>query len=148
MDADARPASVERVTQVAMEDGEFLAAFESATLREGQFHHADHVRAAWLLLGIYPAAEALNRFAVALSRLAASFQKSSLYHETITWAYLFLIRERIARSGRESSFEEFARANPDLMRWRPSILESYYRKETLASALARRVFLLPDRLVP
>jgi len=131
-----------------MDDAEFLEAFESATLSEDQFHHADHVRAAWLLLGLYPPAEALNRFASALARLAASFRKTALYHETITWAYVLLIRERIARLGRGSSFEEFAKANPDLMTWRPSILTSYYREETLASPLARQVFLLPDRWTP
>jgi len=131
-----------------MDDAEFLERFESATLSESQFHHADHVRAAWLLLGLYAPAEALDRFAAALARLAASFQKSSLYHETITWAYLLLIRERIERVGRGSSFEEFAEANPDLMTWRPSVLKSYYRDETLASPLARRVFLLPDRQIP
>ncbi|HKD10860.1 MAG TPA: hypothetical protein VKE50_02250 [Thermoanaerobaculia bacterium] len=142
-DAEGRGDVVDRLG-----DGEFLAAFESATLPEEKFHHADHVRAVWLLLGLSPPAEALNRFAAALARLAASFRKPALYHETITWAYVLLIRERIARFGRGSSFEEFAEANPDLMTWRPSILKSYYREETLASPLARRVFLLPDRLTP
>jgi len=129
-----------------MDDPTFLAAFESATLAEDGFHHADHVRAAWLLLGLSPPAAALERFAAALRRLAAAFGKSSLYHETITWAYLLLIVERIARRGRGADFSEFARSNPDLMTWRPSILEAYYRSETLASDVARRVFVLPDRL--
>ena len=45
------------------------------------------------------------------------------------------------------SFEEFATKNPDLLQWRPSALDRYYRNETLGSDLARRTFVRPDRLV-
>jgi hypothetical protein len=69
-----------------------------------------------------------------------------LYHETITWAYLLLINERMERGGRQRCWQKFASANADLLTWRPSILQEYYRTETLGSDLARCVFLLPDRL--
>ena len=49
------------------------------------------------------------------------------------------------RLGRDRVWEEFAASNPDLMTWRPSVLERYYTSEALGSDLARRVFLLPDR---
>lgn len=64
-----------------MNDGDFLAAFESSRLPEDCFHHRDHVRGAWLLLREETPAGALD----------------------------------------------------------------YYMPETLASDLARRVFVLPDR---
>ena len=80
-----------------------------------------------------------------LAFVAASLGKSGLYHETITVAYLLLIRERMER-GNEARFEEFAARNTDLLCWRPSVLERYYREDTLASDLARRCFVLPDRL--
>jgi hypothetical protein len=131
-----------------MEDSAFLAAFESATLPESCFHHKDHVRAAWLLLREGSPAQALVRFTEALKRFAASLGKARLYHETITWAYLLLINERMERSGRASSWEEFAASNADLLTWRPSILDAYYREETLRSDLARSVFVLPDRISP
>ena len=54
------------------------------------------------------------------------------------------IRERMARCP-DSDFATFAAQNPDLLTWKPSILDRYYRPETLASDLARSVFLLPDR---
>jgi hypothetical protein len=131
-----------------MEDGAFLAAFESATLPEIGFRHRDHVRAAWLLLRAGSPAQALGRFSEALKRFAASLGKERLYHETITWAYLLLINERMERSGRAGSWQEFAASNSDLLTWRPSILDSYYREETLRSDLARTVFVLPDRISP
>ena len=42
-------------------------------------------------------------------------------------------------------WEDFARENPDLLTWRPSVLDRYYTAETLGSELARQVFVLPDR---
>ena len=128
-----------------MNDRDFLAAFADGSLPENCFHHRDHVRAAWLLLRQMPPAAALDRFSGALRRFAAAKGKTDLYHETITWAYLLLINERMERSGRDREWEEFAGRNPDLLTWRPSVLDGYYRPETLGSDLARRVFLLPDR---
>jgi len=128
-----------------MTDREFLAAFEDGSLPEDRFHHADHVRAAWLILKEGPPAVALERFSAALKRFAAAKQKNGLYHETITWAYLLLVNERMERAGRALAWEEFAASNPDLMTWRPSVLDRYYTAETLGSDLARRAFVLPDR---
>ena len=128
-----------------MNDRDFLAAFEAGTLPEDRFHHPDHVRAAWLLLREEAPAAALERFSSALKRFAAAKGKTRLYHETITWAYLLLINERVRRSGGRLDWEEFAAANPDLLTWRPSVLDRYYTSETLGSDLAREVFLLPDR---
>jgi hypothetical protein len=129
-----------------MEDREFLAAFESGTLPEEEFHHRDHVRAAWLLLQGAPPASALARFSSTLRHFATRLGKADRYHETITWAYLLLINERMERTGRGKDWPEFAEANADLLTWRETVLRSYYREETLRSDLARRVFLLPDRL--
>lgn len=128
-----------------MNDRDFLAAFEAGTLPEERFHHPDHVRAAWLLLREEAPAAALARFSSALKRFAAAKGKTGLYHETITWAYVLIINERVQRAGGGLGWEEFASANPDLLTWRPSVLDRYYTPETLGSELARSVFLLPDR---
>lgn len=130
-----------------MNDSDFLTAFEEGTLPEECFHHRDHVRAAWLLLKEDAPAAALDRFSAALRRFASAKGKAGLYHETITWAYVLLINERMERAGRGLDWERFAATNPDLLTWRPSVLEDYYMPETLASDVARRVFILPDRRV-
>jgi hypothetical protein len=131
-----------------MNDRHFLTAFETGTLPEESFHHSDHVRAAWLLLREESPAAALDRFSSALKRFAAAKGKTRLYHETITWAYVLLINERLQRGGRSLDWEGFASANPDLLTWRPSVLDRYYTPETLGSDLARRAFVLPDRVGP
>ena len=126
-----------------MSDDEFIARFEDGTL--APFRHCDHVRMAFLYLSRYPALEAVERFSAALRRFATAKGKPGLYNETITWAFLFLIRERMARGG-EQTWEEFAGGNRELMNWENSILRRYYREETLASELAKRTFVLPDRV--
>jgi hypothetical protein len=129
-----------------MTDDELISQFENCTIPNDSFRHADHVRTAFLYVSRYPAIEALERFSASLRCFAAAHGKPDRYNETITWAYLFLIRERIARTGGTLSWLEFAQANPDLLNWRDSILGNYYRADTLTSELAKRVFLFPDKL--
>jgi hypothetical protein len=128
----------------ALTDDDFVARFEDCTLPNSAFHHRDHVRLAWIYLRRHPPLEALARFAAGLRRFATANGHPGLYHETITWAFLLLIRERMERGGAGGTWEDLARANPDLLAWKPSILDRYYRPETLGSELARRVFVMPD----
>ena len=90
-----------------MIDDEFIARFEDGTLANESFHHCDHVRVAFLYLSHYPALEALERFSTSLRRFAAANGKPDLYHETITWAFVLLIRERLARGGCRQAWPEF-----------------------------------------
>ncbi|HEV7784800.1 MAG TPA: hypothetical protein VGQ28_05640 [Thermoanaerobaculia bacterium] len=126
-------------------DDDFVARFEDCTLPNGAFHHRDHVRLAWLYLRRHSPLEALRHFAEGLQRFATANGHPGLYHETITWAFLLLIRERMERDAAGGTWEDFAAAQPELLSWKPSILNRYYRPETLGSELARRVFVMPDR---
>lgn len=128
----------------ALSDEELLTRFEEASLPDGSFHHEQHVRVAWMFVHRYGMPDALGRFAESLKRFAAAKGAAGLYHETITWAYLFLVAERIVRTP-DVTWDAFAALNPDLLAWKPSVLERYYTPETLRSDLARRSFLMPDR---
>jgi hypothetical protein len=128
----------------SLPDHEFIRAFENCTL--APFHHADHVRMAFLYLNRFPAIEALQRFSSSLICFASAQGKPQLYNETITWAFLLLIRERMART-QPQSWPEFASANPDLLSWKDNVLKKYYRDETLHSVLAKTTFLFPDKAV-
>ncbi len=130
---------------IMLDDASLLRGFEDGTLPPSAFHHREHVRVAWLYLKAEPPLTALAHFAEGLRRFAAAQGAGGLYHETITWAYLLLICERMEREGSGASSQEFAERNPDLLAWKPSILDRYYRPETLGSELARRVFVMPDR---
>ncbi|HMD18115.1 MAG TPA: hypothetical protein VKH18_15730 [Terriglobales bacterium] len=124
---------------------ELIKQFEDGTTPADTSHHADHVRLAFEYLCRYPALEALEKFSAALQRFAAAQGKAQRYHETITWAYLLLIRERQARAACSQTWEEFAERNADLLVWKGGVLTTLYRQETLDSDLARRTFVLPDR---
>jgi hypothetical protein len=126
------------------DDLDLIEEFEQGHAPAG-FHHSDHVRVAFAYVAQYPFLEAVARFSAALKRFAAAQGKPQLYHETITWAYLILIRERRARAGRVHTWEEFAERNADLLIWKGGVLKTLYRQETLDSDLARHIFVLPDR---
>jgi len=127
-----------------MTDEELMRGLEETSLAADAFHHTEHVRAAFLYLRRYPLLQALEKLSAGLRNLAAAHGKAHRYHQTITWAYLFLIHERIARSAADLEWKDFAAQNEDLLNWSDNILRRYYREETLKSDLARQVFLLPD----
>lgn len=137
--------------EASVTDDELVAAFEGGRIRGDEFRHADHVRLGFLFMCRFPAWETLGRFSRALAHMATASGQPARYHETITWAFLLLIRERIARwadeHGRPPNWEEFLAGNADLLNWKDHVLKKYYEDQTLASELARTTFVLPDRRV-
>lgn len=129
-----------------------LEDFERGDLTPEALTHEAHVELGWLYVRAHPLAIAIERFSAALRRFAAAHGKDGLYHETITWAYLILIHERIERArmerGQDATWEQFKADNPDLLARHKGALSSYYRPETLKSDLARRCFVLPDKALP
>ena len=125
-------------------DEDLLDGFVGATLSDGLFGHPEHVRVGWLFVRQYGLPEALAAFPDALHRFALAKGAPQLYHVTITWAYLVLINAR-QQTSQATSWAEFAAANPDLLTWKPSILDDYYTPDTLWSEFARHTFVLPDR---
>ena len=79
---------------------------------------------AFLYLCRYPALEAIRRLSASLARFAAANGKPERYNETITWALLLLIRERMVRAGGQPDWAEFAAGNADLLNWENNILKN------------------------
>lgn len=119
-----------------------FAQFVDTSLPAAEFHHEQHVHVAWMFVRRYGMPDALGEFTAAIKRFAAAKGANGLYHETITWAFLLLIAERQACTPVET-WEAFAAANPDLLSWKPSVLDRYYTTDVLKSDLARRVFVMP-----
>jgi hypothetical protein len=127
-----------------VQEDEFLSLFEACQLPVADFHHREHVHLAWIYLDRYPTLEALERFTRSLLAFVAHHGASDKYHETITWGLFLLINERRKRTNPPQPWESFEAANPDLFDWSQNVLHRYYRKETLDSDLAKRVFVLPE----
>ncbi|MDQ7250124.1 hypothetical protein [Dongia sedimenti] len=125
-------------------DDDFLEAFRSAALPLAAFDHRAHVRAGYLMVSRNGLGLAIEAFGKTLRAFAEAHGKAGLYHETITVAFLALINERIALGG-DRGWDAFAAANPDL--FARDSLAAFYAPEELASAEARRVFMLPRRRV-
>ena len=124
-------------------DEAFLQALETCVLPGADFDHAAHVRAAYLYLGAGDFAYALPRLQRTIRAFASSLGRADRYHETITVACLALIQQHIAERGDGGGWEGFERENPEL--FDRDLLLHFYSRSQLESALARRVFLLPER---
>jgi hypothetical protein len=129
-----------------MNDRELLSSFENCTLPASDFDHRHHVKAVWLYLQTSTLAETLQKFPAALKNYAKANGAENIYHETITFAYIFLINERIQRFENKLTWEEFVEKNPDLFNRYDNFLKKFYLEETLNSEFAKKFFVFPDRL--
>lgn len=125
---------------MTLTDDELTAAFEACSLDPSLFGHREHVRLTWIYLRRHAHVEALQRLTTGLRRYVAAVGAAAKYHETITWAWFALVAERVAADP-ELGWDAFAAAHPEL--FESGLLETVYDRETLGSALARRVFVLP-----
>lgn len=128
-----------------MTDDEFVQAFEDLSLPPAAFRHADHVRLAWIYLTRMPLPEAMRRYADRLRAFASHLGKPGLYHETITFAFLMVINERIADAPAGEDWLGFRARNADLLGGVTAVLGRWYSDERLASARSRAGFVMPDR---
>lgn len=103
------------------------------------------MRTAWLFVRRHGMPAALSEYSSALKRFATAIGAPNLYPATITWTYLILIAERV-ESSPTASWRTFAAAHPELLTWKPSVLDRYYSSDTLWSDKARRMFVMPDRV--
>lgn len=129
-----------------MTDEEFYEQFENATLDANIFNHSNHVKMAWIYLKKFELPEAMLKFSKDLKAFAAAHGAPKLYHETITFAYLILINERLKENENQQNWDIFVQTNTDLFDWKDNILQKYYREETIKSAFAKKVFVFPDKI--
>jgi len=128
-----------------LDDATLLARFEQLEIAPGAFRHREHVRLAFAMLRGADFGEAAQRFRTALKRFAAAAGAHGKYHETLTWAYLALVAQCMDDRAFESSFE-LLEARPDLLDHEHGLLARYYDVPAIiASPVARRVFVLPER---
>lgn len=134
--------------RITAEDRAFLTRFRSGRMPKQEFHHAEHVRLAWLLLAEAPLLQALLDFRALLKAFAARHGADGLYNETITCFYMLLIREHMDRLPPEQGWEAFRAACPVLFGYPKALLERYYPDAGAFSAEAKTRFLLPPTLPP
>ncbi|TMQ05245.1 MAG: hypothetical protein E6J90_43745 [Deltaproteobacteria bacterium] len=128
-----------------LDDAELVARFEALALAPAEFAHREHVRVAYAMLRGADFGDAALRFRRALRRFAVAIGADGRYHETLTWAYLAVIAQRMAEDPAATSLEWLAR-HPDLLDHRGGAVARHYDVAAItASPLARAVFVLPER---
>ena len=126
-----------------MRDAELISAIESKSLPLSAFTHTEHVHLAWACLRCYPLLLAIAHFRRLLIAYATHHGKPNLYHETVTFAYLLLVYERIARTPHLVEWSAFSQEHADLLSFRNGPLFQFYPAEILTDSVARAHFVLP-----
>ena len=122
-------------------DIEFLARLEAGTLPMEEFGHRGHLRAGFLYLRRNDFPGACVAMKGAIQRFAERLGKGTLYHETVTIAYLALIAERLADEPADIGFEAFLERYPELTS--REYFRRYYPCGELDTPEARATFVLP-----
>jgi hypothetical protein len=122
-------------------DEELMSKVEGRTL-DVAFHHADHIRLAWVYLRMMPSAEAEERMAATLRRYSAHKGKPERYHHTMTLAWMRLVAAAQRATPKLIEFEEFIAAHPDLVN-QQTVLQ-YFSQQQLDHPTSRTEWLEPD----
>ena len=129
-----------------MDDATFLKRFEASQFRHDQWHHREHIKAAYLYLRRYPYKDALQRIRSGIHALNAAQQvpesRTRGYHETMTQAWLRLVHLILCQYGPEKSADLFYAEHPELSSKRA--LRFFYSPKRLMSASAKARFIKPD----
>jgi hypothetical protein len=131
-----------RLGTAHLSDQALVEEFESCRLPTAQFHHADHIRLAWIYLGQMTELEATLRIEQAIRRYANHNGIGQKYHQTITLAWMRLVADARRSTPAVSGFFEFAELHPNLLDVHR--LKVFYTKERLESPQARAEWVEPD----
>jgi hypothetical protein len=127
-------------------DADFARAVEEGTLPPADWNHRAHVRLAFVYLQGRSFDDALGRMREELHRQVARREVvdalESGYHETMTVAWLRLVRSAMADHGPYDSFDALAREHPHLLERR--LLRVFYSRARLTTWDAKRAFLDGD----
>jgi hypothetical protein len=118
-----------------------LTRFLRGEIDPAHFPHREHVRMAFEMLRRLDFAESVWQFSKTLRAMGIKAGRPQAFNQTVTIAFLALIGERMEQPG-TADFAAFERANPDVLE--KNALARWYPAERLATAAARRIFLLPQ----
>lgn len=122
-----------------MQDSIFLAEFEHCTLPKEYFKHQGHLRITWIYLTRYSLDQAIPLIKQGILRYATSLGAAHIYHETLTCAWIYLVK---AAMQSEDCFATFMKNNPQLLD--KNLPFQYYSQALLNSDHARKTWVEPD----
>jgi hypothetical protein len=125
-----------------MSDDAFVRAFEACQLDPGKFHHADHIRLAWLYVRRHGAREAETLLLDGIRKFSqhAGAPQKFLYTTTIAWTRLVAAAQN--HSPAANNFSEWIQSHPELLD--RNLLAKYYSAGRLETPEARSGWIEPD----
>ena len=124
----------------------FLDQFESAVFPFEQWHHRQHIKAAYLYLRLHPFAQAVERMRAGIKAYNQHHQSkstaSSGYHETITQGWMRLVYLTLSEFGPAETSDAFVDQHTQLLSTRALLF--FYSRDRLMSAEAKEQFIQPD----
>ena len=126
-----------------MSDDELREQFESLQFLPADFHHADHVRLAWIYVRTLGPAAAEQRLLEGIRKLAihADAPNKFLYTATVAWARL--VAAAVERDSAELPFADWITRHPELLD--KDLLDQFYSAGQLKTDPARSRWVEPDR---
>jgi hypothetical protein len=131
-----------RLGTAHLSDKEFVVAFEDCRITGDSFHHADHVRLAWLYVREFGEIGAQEKFLAGIRKLAAHLGAAQKFHCTTTVAWLRLVAAAQREDSRTALFGDWVVKHHSLLD--KEFLLAHYSKECLDSAEARNGWVEPD----
>lgn len=122
------------------DDSDYLQQFENCTLPKENFKHKGHLRITWLYLTHHTFNRAVVEIKEGIQRYAASLGASSIYHETLTLAWIHLVNQAMDHDSLCS--EDFIAKNPHLLD--KNLHLQYFSQALLDQDLARKQWVEPD----
>jgi len=126
-----------------LDEDEFVAAVEQARYPNGEFHHPDHIRLAWIYVRRYGPHQAEERITRTIRRFATSLGHEAKFHDTMTRAWLRLVAAAQQLTPGIVDFDSFLAKHAWLLD--RSALSAFYSDARLSSEQARRQWVEPDR---
>jgi hypothetical protein len=130
-----------KVRSLTMADDAFLSTFERGDFAGSEFPHRAHLRMAWLYVTRLGTEAAIGSASSGIRNLAARNGLTTLYHDTITRAWVYIVAAATAHSASES-FNGFLEEHPRLLD--KHLLLEHYSRDTLTSPRARAAWVAPD----
>ncbi len=125
-----------------LSDDEFLRAFEACELKHGTFHHADHIRLAWIYVTRLGENDAQGRLLAGIRKMAlhAGAPQKFLCTTTIAWTRLVAAAQGSAAT--VPDFSAWVQLHPEL--FDRHLLAKYYSPGRLETPEARTGWVEPD----
>ncbi len=132
-------------THYSLSDELFEQQFADTTLNPHLFSHEAHLRLAWIHIGKYGTAQAVENVYIQIQRFDRTHDDGTKFNQTVTVASVKAVAHFMAKSGADN-FKDFIDSFPRLRYHLKDLLAQHYSWDIFADQAAKSEYLAPDLL--